>query len=131
MGIPTAYVAAFTTMADIHATVKRGNAKGTNFRKVKYDIKLFTQGMNGMMVRMPDSKTYVVNQDRIYYAHFPREVNVGVNLLKKELKLDIGRPEYNHPWQLIMHSATYVAKREHKLQSRFNMDPANTLVITK
>jgi hypothetical protein len=132
MGIPTAYVAAFTTMADVHATVKRGNAKGTNFRKVSYDIKLFTQGMNGMMVRMPgeEGKTYLVNQDRIYYAHFPREINVGVNLLKKELKLDIGRPEYNHPWVLLMHSATYVGKREHKLKSSFNMNAANTLVVT-
>merc|ERR1711944_8879 len=53
MGIPTAYVAAFTTMGCIHANIKRGTAKGTHFRKVKYDIKLFTQGMNGMMVKMP------------------------------------------------------------------------------
>merc|ERR1712018_304405 len=133
MGIPTAYVAAFTTMGCIHANIKRGTAKGTHFRKVKYDIKLFTQGMNGMMVKMPGvaGRTYLINQDRVYYAHFPREVTVGVNLLKKELKLDIGRPEYNKPLVLIMHSATYVAKREHKLQSRFNMDPANTMVITR
>jgi hypothetical protein len=133
MGIPTAYVTAFTTMADLHATVKRGTAKGTHFRKVNYDIKLFTQGMNGMMVKMPGNvgRTYLVNQDRIYYAHFPREVTVGVNLLKKELKLDIGRPEYNHPLVLLMHSATYVGKREHKLQSRFNMNPANTVIVTK
>ena len=53
MGIPTAYVAAFTTMGDIKATVKRGNSKGLQFRKVDYDIKLFTQGQNGMMVKLP------------------------------------------------------------------------------
>ena len=40
MGIPTQYVAAFTTMADLHADIKRGNSKGTQFRTVKYDIKL-------------------------------------------------------------------------------------------
>jgi hypothetical protein len=100
---------------------------------VKYDIKLFTQGSNGMMVKMPgvNGRTYLVNQDRIYYAHFPREVNVGLNLLKKEIKFEIGRPEYSKPLVLLMHSATYVGKREHKLQSRFNMNPANTLVVTK
>merc|ERR1711936_546753 len=32
---------------------------------------------------------------------------------------------------MIMHSATYVGKREQKLKSAFNMDPANTLVISK
>ena len=136
MGIPTQYVAAFTTMADLHADIKRGNSKGTQFRTVKYDIKLFTQGMNGMMVRMPGAgagkgRSYLVNQDRIYYAHFPREVTIGVNLLKKEVKLDISRPEYDHPLVMIMHSATYVGKREQKLKSAFNMDPANTLVISK
>lgn len=132
MGIPTAYVAAFTTMGDISATVKRGNSKGTQFRTIDYDIKLFTQGMNGMMVRMPGSgRSFLVNQDRIYFAHFPRKVTVGINLLKKELKLDIGRPAYDHPLVLLMHSATYVGRREPKLQSSYNMDPANTMVITK
>lgn len=133
MGIPTAYIAAVTTMGDLKATVKRGNSKGTQFRTVNYDIKLFTQFMNGMMVKMPMEKgrTYLVNQDRVYYAHIPREVTVGVNLLKKELKLNIGRPAYDHPLVLLMHSATYVGMREHKLNSAFNRDPANTLVITK
>merc|ERR1739845_180644 len=38
---------------------------------------------------------------------------------------------YEHPLVMIMHSATYVGKREQKLKSAFNMDPANTLVISK
>merc|ERR1712018_1009823 len=130
MGIPTAYVAAFTTMGDIKASVKRGNSKGTQYRTVKYDIKLFTQGNNGMMVN-DDNGMMLVNQDRIYYAHFPREVTVGINLLKKELKLDIGRPEYNHPFQLLMHSVTYVGRREKKLKSTFNIDPANTVIVSR
>merc|ERR1719328_118575 len=132
MGIPTAYVAAFTTMGDIKATVKRGNSKGTQYRTIKYDIKLFTQGQNGMLVKLPgEGKSYLVNQDRIYYAHFPREVTAGINLLKKELKLDIGRPEYSHPFQLLMHSATYVGRREKKLKSPFNIAPANTVIVSR
>jgi len=130
MGIPTSYVAAFTTMGDIKAKIKRGNSKGTQYRTVNYDIKLFTQGNNGMMVN-DDNGMMLVNQDRIYYAHFPREVTVGINLLKKELKLDIGRPEYNHPFQLLMHSVTYVGRREKKLKSTFNIDPANTVIVSR
>merc|ERR1712180_470476 len=132
MGLPTSYVAAFTTMGDIKASVKRGNSKGTQYRTIKYDIKLFTQGQNGMLVKLPgQGKSYLVNQDRIYYAHFPREVTAGINLLKKELKLDIGRPEYDHPFQLLMHSATYVGRREKKLKSPFNIAPENTVIVSR
>ena len=135
IGLPTSYVAAFTTMGDIKATIKRGNSKGLQFRKVNYDIKLFTQGQNGLMVKLPGqtrlSRGYLVNQDRIYYAHFPREVTVGLNLIKREVKISVGRPEYNHPFQLLMHSATYVGRREKKLNSQFNIDPANTVIVSR
>ena len=132
MGIPTSYVAAFTTMGHINANVKRGNARGTQFRTVKYDIKLYTQGSNGMMVKMPGvGRGYLVNQDRIYYAHFPREITAGINLLKKEIKLKLSRPEYDHPFQLLMHSATYVGRREKKLRSQFNIAPENTVIVSR
>ena len=99
-------------MADIKATVKRGIVRGLIFRDVNYDAHLFSQGINVMMVLNPARKvSYGIVQDRIYHAHFPRKIVLGLNPGRKELKISIERPAYNDPMLLMMHSQTAVVAR--------------------
>ena len=44
----------------------------------------------------------------MYYTHFSRKIMAGINIIKKELKLQIGHPDYDNPSKMIMHSVTYV-----------------------
>lgn len=112
IGLPVAYINSITTAASIQATVKRGNHRGLIFRNVKYDITLFSQGVNGMLVQNPGLKvTYGIYQDRIYHAHVPRTLTIGVNPIRKELKLTVSRPEYDNPLSFLMHSQTVVVAR--------------------
>lgn len=112
IGVPMAYLNGMTTMADIKATVKRGIVRGLIFRDVNYDAHLFSQGINVMMVLNPARKvSYGIVQDRIYHAHFPRKIVLGLNPGRKELKISIERPAYNDPMLLMMHSQTAVVAR--------------------
>jgi hypothetical protein len=112
IGIPMAYINGITTMADIKATVKRGILRGLIYRNVDYDVHFFTQGVNIMMVQNPARKvSYGIVQDRIYHAHFPRKLVLGLNPSRKELKISIERPAYNDPTLLMMHSQTAVIAR--------------------
>ena len=112
LGVPMAYINGLTTMIDIKATVKRGILRGLIYRNVDYDAHLFTQGVNIMMVLNPARKvSYGIVQDRIYHAHFPRKLVLGLNPSRKELKISIERPAYNDPMLLMMHSQTVVVAR--------------------
>lgn len=59
-------------------------------RDVNYDIHAFVQGNRITMVPLLDASYGIVN-DRVYYTHFPRKFVVGVNPIKKELKLSVSR----------------------------------------
>ena len=105
IGVPMAYLNGMTTMGDIKATVKRGILRGLIYRNIDYDVHLFSQGVNIMMVLNPARKvSYGIVQDRIYHAHFPRKLVLGLNPSRKELKISIERPAYNDPMLLMMHS---------------------------
>jgi hypothetical protein len=116
IGVPMVYINGITTMADIRATVKRGILRGLIYRNVDYDLHFFTQGVNIMAVLNPARKvTYGIIQDRIYHAHFPRKLVLGLNPGRKELKISVERPAYNDPTLLMMHSQTVVAVRGNNL----------------
>jgi hypothetical protein len=62
-----------------------------------------------MMIMNPGRKvTYAIFQSRIYHAHVPRKLVIGLNPIRRELKLSISRPEYNDPAMLLMHAQTVV-----------------------
>jgi hypothetical protein len=101
------------TMGSIKATIKRGLSRGVIFRDVNYDIHLNSQGTNMMAFIVLATKTrYEIVQDRVYAAHFPRQFVIGINLMKKELRLQIKRPEFKDPLLLLMHSRTTVAAKK-------------------
>ena len=64
--------------------------------------------------------TYGIVNDRIYYAHFPRKITAGINVIKKELKLQVSRPEYDNPSKMIMHSVTYVRIRSNTVDGKYD-----------
>nr|WQH82008.1 vitellogenin [Caligus rogercresseyi] len=111
-GAPVTFMNTFTGVFDISAHVKKGNNRGLLYRDVKYNMNMFGQGSRAMMVQNPATKNvFVVSQDRIYAGHFPRKFIVGVNLVKKEFKFSIQRPEYENPLMIMMHSQTNVVTR--------------------
>ena len=110
IGLPLAYYRMMTMSFNLKATIKRGSSRGTLFRDLEYEINVMGQGTNGMMTLNPMRKeAFAIAQSRIYHIHVPRKVVVGVNPIKKELKLSISRPKYDDPAMVLMHSQTKVA----------------------
>ena len=107
VGFPMFFGSILTTMGSVQATIKKGLSRGVMFRDVSFDINLRTQGMNMMaFMDLGSSNMFEIKQDRVYGAQFPRKFVVGVNLIKKELKVQFSQPEANHPQLLMMHSQT-------------------------
>jgi len=116
IGLPLAYISSMTASASIKATVKRGNNRGLIFRNVEYDINVLANAHDGMMFTNPARKVgYAIFQSRIYHMHAPRKIVVGVNIIKKELKLSVSRPAADNPAFNIMHAQTVVNVRGTKL----------------
>ena len=88
------------------------------YRDIEYDITGFAQANRIAAIPMRRS-TYGIVNDRIYYAHFPRKIVAGINVIKKELKLQISRPEYDNPSKMIMHSVTYVRIRSNTVEGKY------------
>ena len=103
LGLPMATMSAYTGLWHLTATVKRGNHRGLLYRDVEYDIHAFVHANRIAMVPMK-KVTYGIVNDRIYHTHLPRKFVIGVNPIKKELKLSISRPTYEDPARFIRHS---------------------------
>ena len=136
-GSPMYFFNDFTTMASLKATIKRGLSRGVIFRDVNYDLHLNSQGTNMMAFIVLATKTqYEITQDRVYAAHVPRQFVIGINLMKKELRLQIKRPEYKDPLLLVMHSRTTVAAKKMDLSADAKVSVtcptcSNSMVISK
>ena len=136
-GSPMFFLNDLTTMASFKATVKRGLSRGVIFRDVNYDLHLNSQGTNMMAFIVLATKTrYEIVQDRVYAAHFPRQFVVGINLMKKELRLQIKRPEFQDPLLLVMHSRTTVAAKKMDISGDANVAAtcptcSNSMVLSK
>merc|ERR1719410_2999598 len=55
--------------------------------------------------------SYGMTHDRIFAAHFPRHLIIGVNIVKKELRLQIIRPTIEEPLLILVHSRSSVMAR--------------------
>jgi hypothetical protein len=119
LGIPMATMSSMTAIAHITATVKRGNHRGLLFRDIEYDMHFFAQGNRAALIPTK-GVSYGIMNDRVYYAHFPRKFVLGVNPIKKELKISVSRPEFDHPTKLIMHSVTFVIIRGNSVSGKYN-----------
>merc|ERR1719427_2575832 len=111
-GLPMAYASALTSLVSLEATVKRGLSRGVIFRDIDYDIHANTQATTIMTFFVPSKRvSYGIVHDRVYNAHFPRHLIIGVNIVKKELRLQILRPTIDEPLMMMMHSRTSVMAR--------------------
>merc|ERR1712223_2105127 len=100
-----------------------GSSRGLLYRDIEYDINAFAQANRIAAIPMQKA-TYGIVNDRIYYAHFPRKIVAGINVIKKELKLQISRPAYDNPSKLLMHSVTYVRIRSNTVDGKYDRLPA-------
>ena len=108
-GLPMAHVSASTSLASLEATVQRGLRRGVIFRDLDYNIHLLNQGTDLMLFKHPGSKiSYGIVQDRVLTTHFPRQIRLGVNLVKKELRIQVSEPALASPLLIVMHSRTKV-----------------------
>lgn len=115
VGIPVAKVNYVTTMMSLEAKLNRGQNRGTFFGEVEYDLHLFTQAMMGIYVLNPANKrSYGISQNRVYHSHLPGKLSVGVNPLKKNLKVKVFRAKYDEPTMFMMHAQTSVGIRSLK-----------------
>jgi hypothetical protein len=116
IGQPLVYMDSTSWSAHLKATVKRGNHRGLLFRNVKYDINILAQAHSGIMIMNPAVKmSFAIFQSRIYHIHVPREITIGVNPLRKEMKFSISRPKNNDPLMAFMHAQTMVVAKGNSL----------------
>eukprot|EP00091_Calanus_sinicus_P001476 TRINITY_DN11467_c0_g1_i1.p1 TRINITY_DN11467_c0_g1~~TRINITY_DN11467_c0_g1_i1.p1 ORF type:complete len:184 (-),score=38.44 TRINITY_DN11467_c0_g1_i1:41-592(-) len=89
-GLPMAYASGLTTLASLEATVKRGLSRGVIFRDIDYDIHLNSQATTLMTFFVPTKRiSYGIVQDRVYTAHSPDTFIIGVNIARRNLRLQI------------------------------------------
>ncbi len=120
IGLPMASISSVTTLQSFKATVKRGNTRGLLYRDLEYDLNSFTQAARATFVRHPMRKvSYGILNDRIYHVHKPAKIVAGVNPIKRELKLSIGRPRYDNPLRFFMHSQTIVVARGNNVKGDY------------
>jgi len=109
IGFPAFYATSIHGMFSLKAQAERKQAQGMLYMDAKYDAHLFIQARNLMMVQViGQKKLFGIVQDRIYHMHAPRELTIGVNPLRKEVKLSVSRPEKDHPNMFMMHAETAV-----------------------
>merc|ERR1711963_1064064 len=121
-GLPMSHVSAVTSLVSLEATVKRGLRRGVIFRDLDYNAHLMTQGSNMILFQQPTVKrTFGIVQDRVFTTHLPRQIVVGVNLVKKELKIQLNEPEVSTPILLLMHSKTVVTVRQDTLSGDIDL----------
>ena len=122
IGLPATFGSSMTAMFSLKASGERKQNRGLIYLDAKYNIHMFTQATNLMIVHALGAKqTYGISQDRVYHLHIPRELVVGVNPPRKELKLSVSRPEQDHPAMFMMHAQTHVHIRDNTLNSAPNM----------
>ena len=93
----------------LKANIKRGNQRGLLFRNFDYELNLFGNAHDGMMITNPGRKySFSIFQSRVYNLHVPRKVLIGVNLIKKQFRMSVTRPSVNDPAQTLMHAQTIV-----------------------
>jgi len=117
-GVPMMYMSGITTIASLQAKVNRGSDTGVILRTVDYKIQLHTQATNALGVFDLGSKSvYGITQDRVYNHRFGSKVTGMVNLLKKQIKVTVERPEYGEPLSMMMHSHTKLGAMSNKFTS--------------
>ena len=98
------------------ANIKRGNQRGLLFRNFDYELNLFGNAHDGMMITNPGRKlSYSIFQSRIYNLHVPRKVLIGVNLIKKQFRMSVTRPGVDDPAQTLMHAQTIVTVKGQRI----------------
>merc|ERR1712051_528504 len=92
IGLPMAYMSSVTVGGNLKANIKRGNQRGLLFRNFEYELNIFGNAHDGMMVMNPGQKlSFSIFQSRIYHVHVPRKVLIGVNLIKKQFRMSVTR----------------------------------------
>ena len=108
-GLPIGYASTTTTMLSIKAKVKKGISRGLLFRDITFDVNMNSQSGSLLSFMVPGLKTKVsIVQDKVYALHIPRRLKAGINLVKKELLLDVETPTFDNPMHIIMHGETFV-----------------------
>ena len=60
-------------------------------------------------------RVFNIYQSRIYNIRVPRKVLMGVNIIKRQVKMSISRPSVDDPAQSRMHAQTVVTARGNKI----------------
>jgi hypothetical protein len=109
IGLPMAYMSSVAVGGNLKANIKRGNQRGLLFRNFEYELNIFGNAHDGMMVMNPGQKlSFSIFQSRIYHVHVPRKVLIGVNLIKKQFRMSVTRPPVDDPANSLMHAQTIV-----------------------
>lgn len=120
-GVPGAAMISDAFLFSLKANVKRGNQRGLLYRDVEYDIHAFRQRSQAMLLRVEKGKRSLgIVQDIVSLHHIPRHIVVGINPIRKELKLQTDRPPHDHPYYIMMHSFNYVTIRGNSISGEVN-----------
>jgi len=128
LGFPALYAASLHGMFSIKAKGERKQTRGLIVMEAGYDAHLFMNARNVMSVQFPgQKKLYGIVQDRVYHMHSPRDITIGVQPIRREVKLAMSRPEKEHPAMFMMHAQTTVVAQPCNKPSL----PAKAVIVSR
>merc|ERR1719150_3578382 len=96
--------------ANLEAEVLRGLKKGVIFRDLSMELHLHTHRTETLGFRGPhQQQDYQVSRERVYRGQLPLHLVLGVNIIRRDLRVQWLRPAPAPPLVLALHARTSVA----------------------
>ena len=112
-GLPMLYFTSTQTLASMNAIMKRGLSRGVIFRDLDLKLNVATQGFDCIMFENPHSKVqYLMTRDRVQNSQLPVHLVIGMDVVKRELKVQWLRDNFGPPFMLVIHSRASVGVRK-------------------
>ena len=121
-GLPMLYYTSTQTLASMGAVMKRGLSRGVIFRDLDLNLQVATQGFDCILFENPvSSMQYLMARDRIHTSQLPLHLIVGMDVVRRELRIQWLRDNAGPPFMLLMHSRANVGVRKYKMGARVDI----------
>ena len=121
-GLPMLYFTTTQTIGSVKAVMKRGLSRGVLFRDLELQLDVETQGLDCILFQNPlTSVQYLMSHSRVQTGQLPVHLVIGLDIVKRELRVRWLRDNSGPPFQLLMHSRASVGVRKPSLASEISI----------
>merc|ERR1712066_216553 len=107
------YYTSTQTLGSMKAVMKRGLSRGVLFRDLDFNLHVATQGFDCILFQNPVNKVqYLLAQDRVHNGQLPVHLLLGMDVVKRELRIRWLRDNSGPPFMIVMHSRASVGVRK-------------------